>query len=159
MTPEIDLSGLKDLHILSEPSLWPLASGWWVLTGIIGALVLGTLILYHFWRQRPSVYAIRKLNKMTDQISDDLSYLKEVSQLIKRVAIAVYGRPKIAPLSDQKWQDFLLSAAPDTLTKQEAHWIAFAPYELKFKGSLNRVLFTNHLTLWIKKVFKNKKSS
>lgn len=159
MTPEIDLSGLKDLHILSEPSFWPLATGWWVLIGVIVILCLSALIFYHFWRQRPSVYAIRKLNKMTVQISDDLTYLKEVSQLLKRVAIAVYGRPKIAPLSDQKWQDFLLSAGPDTLTKQEARWIAFAPYESKFKGSLDRVLFANHLTLWIKKVFKNKKSS
>lgn len=159
MTPEIDLSGLKDLHILSEPSLWPLAIGWWVLFGIIVAVCLGTLVFRHFWRQRPSVYAIRKLNKMTVQMTDDLSYLKEVSRLLKRVAIAVYGRPQIAPLSDQKWQDFLLAAASDTLTKQEAHWIAFAPYESKFKGSLNRGLFANHLTLWIKKVFKNKKSS
>lgn len=159
MTPEIDLSGLRDLHLLSQPSVWPLATGWWVLIGFFIIICLGSFLFYRIWRQKPSVYAIRKLKKMEGEIGDDLIYLKNISQLLKRVAIAVYGRPQIAPLSDQKWQDFLLSSAPHTLTKQEARWIAFAPYESKFSGVLDRPLLTDHLCLWIKKVFENKKSS
>jgi hypothetical protein len=105
------------------------------------------------------VYAVHKANKLATDVPDNLLYLKHISQLLKRVAIAVYGRPKIAPLSDQKWQDFLLSSGPDTLTKTEAHLIAFAPYESKLKGTLNRDQFAKHVQLWIKKVFENKKSS
>ncbi len=158
MNSKIDLSGLKDLHLLSEPSWWPLATGWWVVIATILIVGVCSLLFYRAWRQRPSVYAIRKINKMIS-IPDDLSYLKHVSQLLKRVAIAVYNRQQIAPLSDQKWQDFLLTSAPNTLTKQEAHLIAFAPYESKLKKTINRALLTDHLILWVKKVFKNEKSS
>ena len=158
MTQQIDLSGLKDLHVLQEPSLWPLAAGWWLVIGVFLTLCILTLICYQLWRNKPSVYAIRKVRKM-ENIQDDLSYLKHISQLLRRVAIAVFGRPKIAPLSDQTWQDFLLNTAPDTLTAKEAHLIAFAPYESKIKGTLDRTQLTQHLTLWINKVFENKKSS
>ena len=96
---------------------------------------------------------------MAEDIKNDLEYLKNISHLLKRVAIAAYGRPKIAPLSDEKWQNFLISAAPDTLTKNEAHLIAFAPYENKLKHRVSRDNLTNHCLLWIKKVLKNKKSS
>jgi len=159
MTPQIDLSGLKDLHLLTQPSVWPLAIGWWILIGTVLVLCGLILICYHIWHQRPSVYAIRKTRKIASSIPDDLVYLKNISQLLKRVAIAVYGRPKIASLSDQTWQDFLLSEAPTTLTKKEAHLIAFAPYETKMKGVVDRDQLTQHLDQWIKKVFKNKKSS
>ena len=84
---------------------------------------------------------------------------EKLSQLLKRVAIAVYDRPSIAPLSDEKWQDFLLRTAPNTFTKSEAHLIAFAPYENKLKRPLSRNEIAEHAQMWVKKVLKNKKSS
>ncbi|MBQ3696251.1 MAG: DUF4381 domain-containing protein [Alphaproteobacteria bacterium] len=159
MTPEIDLSGLRDLHIPNAPAMWPLATGWWVLLAACLLLIIVSIVAYSIWHQRPENYALRKAQKMANSISDDLVYLKNISQLLKRVSIAVYGRTKIAPLSDKTWQDFLLKEAPDTLTKNEAHLISFAPYEQKLKTSLNRSQIAEHVELWIKKVFKNKKSS
>ena len=159
MTPEIDLSGLRDLHLLSEPSLWPLAMGWWIVLAIILSIIIIGIAWIHIRRQRPDVYAIRKAHKMANNIPDDLDYLKHISQLLKRVGIVRYGREQIAPLSDDTWQKFLISTAPNTLTDKEAHLIAFAPYEQKLKTKLNRDEFTQHITLLIKKVFKNKKSS
>ena len=54
--------------------------------------------------------------------------LKMLSQLMKRVAMVHYGREAIAPLNEDSWQEFLLAAAPDILTKNEAHLIAYAVY-------------------------------
>ena len=90
---------------------------------------------------------------------DDKLFLKNVSQLLKRVSIAVYGRTHVAALSDLKWQEFLLKQAPDTLSKTEAHLIAFSPYETKRKSCPQRTQLVQNTTLWIKKVFKNKKSA
>lgn len=159
MNPKIDLSGLRDLHLLDKPSLWPLATGWWIVVGILILALIIALISFMIWHNKPSVYAARKARHMAEDIKNDLEYLKNISHLLKRVAIAAYGRPKIAPLSDEKWQNFLISAAPDTLTKNEAHLIAFAPYENKLKHRVSRDNLTNHCLLWIKKVLKNKKSS
>ena len=159
MNPKIDLSGLKDLHLLSKPPIWPLATGWWILLALCLLILCISLIVRYQWRQRPSVYAIRKIHQMAHKIADDKTYLKNVSQLLKRVGIAAFGRPQVAPLSDTKWQEFLLTQAPDTLSKTETHLIAFAPYEQKLKKPVDRTTLTAHLELWIKKVFKNKKSS
>ena len=155
----VDLSGLRDLHIPTEPNFWPPAYGWWViLLAVIGAFILGG-ILFHIWHNLPVVYALRKLNKITAHQTNDLEYLKQISMLFKRVAIAVYGRATVAPLSDQKWQDFLLASAQNTLTEQQAHLLAFALYEPNTKLKLDRLIFAQNAANWIKKVFKNKKSS
>ncbi len=159
MTPEIDLSGLRDLHLMTEPDFWPLATGWWILLGGLFAGVLLILLGYVLWRKRPAVYAARKVDKFTRFLSDDLAYLKELSTLLKRVAIAADGREKTAALTEDKWQNFLLHRATQTFTEKEAELIAFAPYLTELQTPLNRPLLATHTKLWIKKVFKNKKSS
>ncbi len=47
MTPALPLP--KDVHLPAAPALWPLATGWWVL---IGLLVLVIVVLALWWRQR-----------------------------------------------------------------------------------------------------------
>ena len=159
MQPEIDLSGLKDLHLLTEPSLWPLAYGWWVLlASLIGLILLG-IIVFIIWHNRPVVYAIRKVKKITQKEMDDITYIKKLSQLLRRVAIAADDRTAVAKLSDIKWQQFLMTRVPKTLSEEEAHLIAFAPYEMSLKNSIHRDVLTDHVCQWIKNVLKNKKSS
>ena len=159
MTPEVDLSGLKDLHLLPEPSLWPLATGWWLVLVCLLALLLCSGLIYIFWHQRPVVYACRKVKQIARRAEDDLSYLKQISSLLKRVAIATDGREKVASLSDAKWQAFLETRVDDGFTKKEAHLIAFAPYEQALKEPVRREVLTPKILNWIQKSFKNKKSS
>ncbi len=158
MNPQVDLSGLKDLHMPTPPAAWPLPYGWWALgIGLVAVIIL-FFILKHWWHQRPVIYALHQYRETT-KLADDRAYLKAVSQLLRRVAIALYGRSVIASLSDQKWEDFLLSATPDTLTQKQAHLISFAPYQTNKKITISRPDFDKAVPLWIKKVFKNKKSS
>ena len=159
MNTQIDLSGLKDLHLMNKPNFWPLAIGWWIV--IVGLIFFALLAwkLYSIWRDSPPVYACRKAKKILHQQTEDIILLKKLSQLLKRVAIAADGRPQIAPLSDKKWQEYLTSRISEALTDQEAHLIAFAPYETSIEEPLNRDILLQHTILWIKKIFKNKKSS
>lgn len=150
---QIDLSGLRDIHLPTEPNFWPLATGWYIL--IIG-LILSFLICFIWWRiyqNRPLPYALRELEKIQKTSKDQLKLL---SQLLKRVAMAKYGRKEVAPLTEDTWQDFLLSAAPDTLTQKQAHLLAFAVYAPKHPIS-DSTLYKN-ARLWIKRVLKSKKS-
>ncbi len=158
MNPKIDLSGLRDLHIPQDPGFWPPSNNLWIVLALCVAGIIFLIIAFHLWQKRPVVYAIKQYKKISQSASNNQLYLKQVSQLLRQVSIAVYGRAKIAPLSDQKWQDFLLNVAPGILTKEIAHLISFAPYQTNVPvvphEKLNRLV-----PLWIKKVFKNKNSS
>jgi len=158
MNQNIDLSGLRDLHIMSRPDIWPLAYGWWILFALFAFLVFAFFAGRYFWRKRPVVYAVRAAQNLAKESANDLAYIKGLSQLLKRVAIAAFGRTAVAQLSGTKWQEFLLQQG-DMFSKPEAHAIAFAPYENKTKTKISRDIYTDHAILWIKKVLKNKKSS
>ena len=159
MQSEIDLSGLRDLHILPEPDFWPLAIGWWfVLGGVVFVLLCGVMG-YRIWRERPVIYACRKVKKISKEMQDDLEFLKRIARLLRRVAIAADGREKVASLSDVKWQNFLMRRVRHCFTEDEAALIAFAPYEVTLTESVDRNVLVKHAFIWIKKIFKNKKSS
>ena len=159
MQHEIDLSGLRDLHTLPQPDIWPLAYGWWILIIFWLLIVISVLISYLLWHNTPTAYAIRKIKKIIHNEDDDLMCVKKLSKLLRRVAIAADGRSSIAQLSDTKWQHFLQTRAPRTLTNSETHLLAFAPYEPVIKNVLDRSVLMDHTILWVKKVLNSKKSS
>ena len=123
MNSGIDLTGLKGLHYPVAPSWWPLAWGWYVILGII--LLIALIIIYKR-SCSPLTYANREMKKI--QKSAPEKQLKLLSQLLKRVAMARYGREAIAPLSEDAWQEFLLASAPKVLGEDEAHQLAYAIY-------------------------------
>ncbi|MBO7483975.1 MAG: DUF4381 domain-containing protein [Alphaproteobacteria bacterium] len=147
MNPEIDLSGLKDLHYPVSPSWWPLAWGWYM---ILGTLLLLTLIIIYKRRNSPLIYANREMKKIQTEAAE--KQLKLLSQLLKRVAMARYGREAIAPLSEDAWQEFLLAVAPKVLTKEEAHQLAYAIYNPNPKTP-DKKLYSS-CQKWIEKVLK-----
>ena len=149
MNPEIDLSGLKELHYPVAPGWWPLACGWYVIFG--GILLLALIVIYKR-RGSPLAYASREMKKI--QKSAPEKQLKLLSQLLKRAAMARYGREAIAPLSEDAWQEFLLAAAPQVLTKEEAHLLAYAVYNPNPKTPDKKLYSASQK--WIEKVLKQK---
>jgi hypothetical protein len=96
---------------------WPLAPGWWGLM----ALLLMTLVLAAWLRKRrrqPSVKrwqraALRELAQLQAVLgqdgSGDATIARGVQQLLRRYAIARYGRDAVAALSGDAWIDFVVS--------------------------------------------------
>ena len=123
MNSDIDLTGLRPLHFPIRPDIWPLAWGWYV---ILGGILLFILFVIYKKRSSPLAYANREMKKIQKNTPE--KQLKLLSQLLKRVAMARYGREAIAPLSEDSWQEFLLASAPKVLTKEEAHLLAYAVY-------------------------------
>ena len=147
MNSEIDLTGLKGLHYPIAPDFWPLAWGWYV---ILGVLLLLVMIIIYKKRSSPLAYANKEMKKI--QKSAPEKQLKLLSQLLKRVAMARYGREAIAPLSENAWQEFLLASAPGILTKEEANQLAYAVYNPNPKTP-DKKLYTDSQK-WIEMVLK-----
>lgn len=147
MNSNIDLSGLKDLHYPLAPSWWPLAWGWYVVVGVIFLLLV---IIIYKKRSSSLAYAKREMKKIQKRTTEN--QLKMLSQLLKRVAMARYGREAIAPLSEDAWQEFLLASAPKVLTDEQAHQLAYAIYNPN-PETPNKKLFSA-TQKWIEQVLK-----
>jgi hypothetical protein len=136
-----DLQALRDIHDALGNPWWPPAIGWWVL--LLTACVIGVLI----WRYRrrwpllppiPMIHvgdwrwdARRELNRL--RRSADQSRLKEqaadLSELLKRIAMARHGRASCAGLNGDAWLSWLSERDPEGFDwRQEGRLLLHAPY-------------------------------
>lgn len=110
-----DLS-LRDIHLPAEIGWWPLAWGWWL---VIGLLVIG-LVLLGWWlltrrSHRPKrinlsaqTSALQELDRIEQNYRNDpLGLVRELSVLLRRIAISLYGRRSVAGLTGISWLKFL----------------------------------------------------
>ncbi len=115
MNDSISTLGIRDIHLPSDVAWWPLASGWWLLM----ALGLFFIVLtYQKLKKRRALHAFKndpkkllsqaqKLLNKVDQISDNNGVIKEISVLLRRIAMSLYGREKVAGLTGKEWLVFL----------------------------------------------------
>ncbi|MDM8565765.1 DUF4381 domain-containing protein [Candidatus Halobeggiatoa sp. HSG11] len=107
-------STLRDIRGLDVVSWWPLASGWWLLIGLI---LLSTIIIFYLvkrkqkeqnWRQiaRQEWLQLRPLNSSA---REQLTFL---SILLRRIAVQTHGREACAGLSGDKWLAWLTKNDP-----------------------------------------------
>jgi len=102
------LTQLAPAHAPPPASWWPLATGWWVLL-ILSAIIIGALI----YRQRHPASCLRRialhqLKNMETMISDDVTLARELEHLLRRFAIARFGRDQVANLSGERWLTFIV---------------------------------------------------
>jgi len=111
--PEDPLQQLRDLHLPADPSWWPPAPGWWLLTLVcLAALGWTVVVLRRAWlRRRPRRAArqlLRSLNARHAQ--GELSaeaYVQQVNELLKRLLVRGLGRSGVAPLQGEAWLRWL----------------------------------------------------
>jgi hypothetical protein len=95
------LQNLRDIVVPDPPPLWPPAPGIWVLLAIALAVVAALVLLW--WRARArNAYRRAGLALLqTARTSHD------VNIILKRVALAAWPRPDVAPLYGDDWAAFL----------------------------------------------------
>lgn len=102
------LSQLAPAHAPPAAGWWPLAPGWWILIGLL--LVLVAALIY--WHSRPLVrlrrMALRELKNMHDSVIDDIAFARELEHLMRRYAVARFGRDSVAGLSGERWLAFVV---------------------------------------------------
>lgn len=105
------LQNLRDVHMPDPISWWPPAVGWWM---IMGLLIIGVSLV--LWarasrqRTRPRRVALAQLEQVKQQYAahaNDQWAITQVSDLLRRYALAVFSRSRVAGLSGQSWLNFL----------------------------------------------------
>ena len=104
---------LRDIRGLDPTPWWPPAPGWWLV--LLAALVLGAAVLLavRWWRDRiPGSWqadARRQLRALEDRLrwSDARTAAAELSELLRRVAMARFGRRACAGLVGEAWLEWL----------------------------------------------------
>lgn len=108
MKPEW-LAQLAPPHAPPPASWWPLAPGWWGLAILIVAIIAGALV---WWRRRPVRLrraALRELKQLEANAADDAALARGLQQLVRRFAVARFGRAAVAGLSGERWIGFVVA--------------------------------------------------
>ena len=127
---------LRDIHLPGSVSWWPLAPGWWLL---IATTLLTVVLIYwlrkrHRARRQSVAYVARQeMQRIREQFNQntDLQLLaRELSELLRRIAISVFPREDTASLTGEDWLRFLDRYASGTVfTRGAGRVLIEAPYQ------------------------------
>jgi hypothetical protein len=122
---------LRDIHLPEAIGWWPPAIGWWLLAVLIPLLIA---FLYWLYKRLTSRTAIKAAKNNLAAIKQNPALnnnqkLRELSMLIRRVAISVNPRTETASLTGRQWLAFLdnsVTGAP--FSEGCGQLLAEAPY-------------------------------
>lgn len=132
MNPNIpSIDQLKEIALPAPVSYAPQTWGWWALLSV---LVLAVLLVSarRYWQWRRDRYRREGLVRLAElQSSDDqLRALRELPELLKRVALSMPTTYPVAALGGEDWQTFLVRHSPQPLPadfSQQLAQLAYAP--------------------------------
>ncbi len=128
---QIDLSGLRDIHLPVRPPSFPWAWGYWAVGLSFLAVVLIIVYVYVMWLNSKRKYALRLLSfYYRTQGRELMRFCASASSLLKRVALDRYGQKTAAPLFGEDWAVFLEKTGMEGLNRNLLARKAFilAPY-------------------------------
>lgn len=101
MDPSASLQNLRDIAVPDPPPLWPPAPGVWVMLIVILCVAAAALMAWMRARERNGY------RRAGIALLEDARTTREVNVVLKRVALAVFPRPEVAPLFGEDWASFL----------------------------------------------------
>ncbi|CAK0752797.1 hypothetical protein CCP3SC15_180022 [Gammaproteobacteria bacterium] len=111
------LDQLRDIRGLDPISWWPVAPGWWVMVGVLATLIIvGLLIAWWVsirnrdWRS-DARHHLRELGARVHQAGAK-EVAAQLSELLRRIAMARYGRTACASLTGEEWLNWLNTKDP-----------------------------------------------
>ncbi len=108
------LQNLNDIVLPADVGWWPLATGWYVLSGLllIALAWFGYRWVQRWINNRYRRAALRELQLLAKRIENTEkrdANLRQIPILLKRTALAAYPRSQVASLSGKNWFHFLNS--------------------------------------------------
>lgn len=101
------LSELAPAHAPPPPGAWPPAPGWWVLAGVGLAVLVAAGVWWRNPRRRRMRAALRELRRIGANERDVQASARAIERLLRRYAMAVFGRERVARLTGEAWLAFL----------------------------------------------------
>jgi len=119
---------LQELPLPAPVSYAPQTWGWLVLLAVVLLLIgaWSARALYHRRQNRYRREALVRLDQLEQR--QDATALREVPELLKRVALSMPQAPDVASLSGPAWQDFLQRSTPVALPEDFASRLATLAY-------------------------------
>lgn len=105
---QYSLNNLRDIVIPDVPAFWPPAPGLWLALGMV---VLTLFLVVWQWRAALKRNAYRKAGLL---LLSEAKTAHDVSIVMKRVALAVFPRERVASLYGEDWAAFLQETCPRT---------------------------------------------
>ncbi len=107
------LQQLAPDRIPAAVSWWPPAPGWWVATLL--AIVVGASLAaaWKWWRAPHRQYrraALRELRLIRSSGAAGTAAARAIENLLRRYAVALYGRDRVARLAGGAWLEFASAA-------------------------------------------------
>jgi hypothetical protein len=106
------LASLRAYHLPDPIGWWPPAPGWWLLL-ILLSIVVGASIGW-LLRRRARTAAARRASRELSRLRHELAvgkdttqFMRELSKLLRRYALAVFPRHRVAALTGDDWLLFL----------------------------------------------------
>jgi len=125
------LSQLRDIRGLEDVSWWPLAPGWWILFGLVLAIILG-LLLFKKWRTMRARRFEAQLKVILESLRSETNVKKKaqgLSEVLRLAALRRYGRKTCAGLEGKDWLYWLKEHDPKGFDwPDKAEIIIEAPY-------------------------------
>lgn len=122
------LAQLAPEHAPPPPGWWPLAPGWWILL-VLSALVIAYLI---FRLRNPNLRlqhaALDQLRILETSPIDDVVLARELEHLLRRYAVARFGRDRVAGLSGERWIAFIIEHGGNAWTADAGTSLLRAAY-------------------------------
>ena len=103
MNESADLGNLRDVVVPETPSMWPPADGVWILAAVAAGILA---VLFLIWRRSRAASAYRRAGLA---LLADARSSRDLTVVLKRVALAAFPRPVVAPLHGAEWVGFLES--------------------------------------------------
>ncbi|UHQ55852.1 MULTISPECIES: DUF4381 domain-containing protein [Microbulbifer] len=103
------LAQLRDIHEPAPLAWWPPAPGWWLLAAlVVAAVILAALWIQHARdRVRRGRYRQEAVRLLQEVDIESPRATEELNEILKRVAVASYGRRRAGTLTGRQWLSFL----------------------------------------------------
>lgn len=122
------LAELKDVHLPAHVSIFPLATGWYIVIAIIFILI-AVLTWWQLRRhkkkqQQQEIFSLLKQIEANAVTTSDEKTIEECSILLKRVAVAKFPEQKPQLLFGKNWLQFLDKTGKTTeFTSGSGHYL------------------------------------
>ena len=147
---------LHDIHLPTNPDIWPLALGWWLLLALILiAAVYLILKISKFLRiKRHKQLLINEYKSLETKLveSPNKNLITETNVLLRRLALAYYPNQNIASLTGSNWLDFLdVSGKTQDFSRGAGRILIDAPYRADELENYNGDEFIPLVRKWVMK--------
>lgn len=125
------LAQLAPDHAPPRAGWFPPAPGWWLaalLTVLCAALIAAIVRAWREPRRRLRRAAMRELRRIRTSRIEGPAAAQAIENLLRRHAVALHGRERVARLSGQAWLDFAAAAGAEAFAGETGRSLLAAAF-------------------------------